>query len=166
MHVNERKSPNWNRRPKGTEPSGIILHADASAKAASSVAWILNAASRVSYHYLVGRTGEVYRFVAPELRAWHAGVSEMDGVKDCNNFTIGVCFSNRNDGIEEYTPAALAAGVELVADLCHRFPAISPERIQTHQAVARPVGRKHDPGPRFPLADFLARVRSAQEEES
>jgi N-acetylmuramoyl-L-alanine amidase len=166
MHVNERKSRELEPPPQGHGAVGHHPPRRASAKAASSIAWILNAASRVSYHYLIGRTGEVYRFVAPELRAWHAGVSEMDGVKDCNNFTIGVCFSNRNDGIEEYTPAALAAGVELVADLCHRFPAISPERIQTHQAVARPVGRKHDPGPRFPLADFLARVRSAQEEES
>lgn len=153
----ERSSPNQNRRPVGVTVDTIVLHADGAAKLSSSLSWIVQSASKVSYHYLVGRAGHVYKCVEPTRRAWHAGVSEFQGVKDCNNYSIGVCLSNDQKG-ELFSDAALEAGARLCAMLMHRFPAISLERITTHAGVARPVGRKVDPGPLFAMTYFLSRV--------
>lgn len=159
----QRSSPNQGRRPIGVAVDTIVLHADASPKLSSSLSWIMQSASKVSYHYIVGRAGHVYECVPPTRRAWHAGVSEFKGVKDCNNYSVGVCLSNDQKD-EPFSDAAIEAGAKLCAMLMHRFPGITLDRITTHAAVARPVGRKHDPGPRFPMSVFLDRVRHYYQE--
>jgi len=84
--------------------------------------WIRRSESQVSYHVLIGRRGDVYLIVPPEQRAWHAGRSVWDGVSDCNDYTIGVCLSNRNDGEEPYAGAQRIAAIEVCAELCrHRL---------------------------------------------
>jgi len=158
VKLQRRDSPNFNARPKGTLVSAIILHADAAQTVAQSLAWMMARESRVSYHYLIGRFGDVYQMVDDEKRAWHAGVSSFAGKGDCNTYSIGVSFGNRNDGVEPYREDQLSAGVRLCADLMRHYPAITLTRIATHAAVALPPGRKTDPGPRFPLTEFLARV--------
>ncbi|MFA7319125.1 MAG: N-acetylmuramoyl-L-alanine amidase [Parcubacteria group bacterium] len=45
----------------------------------------------VSPHYIIGRDGKVYRLVADQNIAYHAGVSKMpDGRTNVNNFSIGI----------------------------------------------------------------------------
>ncbi len=155
--IHQRNSPNQNARPVGMVPSLIVLHADASKRLTGSLSWILQRESRVSYHYLVGRAGHVYECVPPTRRAWHAGVSRFDGVDDCNDYSVGVCLSNDMAG-EPYSDLAVESAARLCAELMLRFPGITPGRITTHQAVALPPGRKHDPGPHFPMTFFLSRV--------
>lgn len=159
----QRSSPNQGRRPIGGAVDAIVLHADGSPRLSSSLNWIMQSASKVSYHYLVGRAGHVYECVAPTRRAWHAGVSEFGGVKDCNNFSVGVCLSN-DQKAEPFADAQLEAGARVCAMLMHRFPGITLERITSHAVVALPPGRKVDPGPRFPLTVFLDRVRHYYQE--
>jgi N-acetylmuramoyl-L-alanine amidase len=155
---NQRPSPNQGRRPLGVAISCVVLHADASPKLSSSLNWILRAASKVSYHYLLGRAGHIYECVQPSRRAWHAGKSSFAGVPDVNDYSIGVCFSN--DQIHEpFSDTAVETGARLVAGLMDRYPAITLDRIVTHAAVATPAGRKTDPGQRFPMTFFLSRVQ-------
>jgi N-acetylmuramoyl-L-alanine amidase len=158
VKLQRRDSPNFNKRPPGTRVSAIILHADAAQTVAQSLSWMMVRESRVSYHFLIGRLGDVYQLVDEEKRAWHAGVSSFAGKGDCNTYSLGVSFGNRNDGVEPYREDQLAAGVRLCADLVLKFPAITLERITTHAAVALPPGRKTDPGKLFPFAEFVARV--------
>ena len=165
MKVLSRPSPNHNARPHNTIVDCIILHADASSTVSASLSWILSSKSRVSYHYLIGRLGDVYEVVKPERRAWHAGVSVFEGRPNCNDYSVGVSFGNLCDGHEPYRADQIEAGVVLCVDLIRKWPAITPERITTHEAVALPPGRKHDPGPLFPLTDFLAEVRSRLEKQ-
>jgi len=73
--------------------------------------WIRRSESKVSYHILIGRRGDIYALVRPEHRAWHAGASSWDGVADCNDYTVGVCLSNRNDGTETYPIAQRQAAM-------------------------------------------------------
>jgi len=155
-----RPSPNHNARPHGTIIDCIVLHADAAPTVASSLSWIMSPASRVSYHYLIGRLGDVYECVPPARRAWHAGVSAFEGHANCNDYSIGVSFGNLCDGHEPYRADQIEAGVVLCVDLIRKWPAITVERITTHSAVALPLGRKHDPGSLFPLSDFLTEIRS------
>lgn len=157
LAIHQRPSPNWNLRPEGITPSLVIIHADASASVAGSLAWVQRRESKVSYHYLIGRTGHIYQCVTPEHRAWHAGVSEWHGAQDCNDFSIGVCLSNDQEG-ERFTDLAVTAAAKLCASLIRKFPGITVERITTHEAVALPRGRKRDPGELFPMAEFLRQI--------
>lgn len=139
----QRLSRNHNERPKGVSISAIVMHADASSRVDSTLDWARRPESKVSYHLLIGRTGNVFVLVHPELRAWHAGVSELDGVKDVNDFAIGVCLSNKNTG-ETYPVAQTYEAASVCATLC-QFYQIPVERIVTHAEIAKPDGRKTDP---------------------
>jgi len=150
----KRNSPNQSPRPEGFSIDVIVLHADAGTSDIGTISWIQRAESKVSYHYLVGRTGTVYQFVPDSEKAWHAGVSSFEGRKFCNNYSLGVSFANDQKG-EAFTELQLSAGVELVAELCRTYE-IPLNRITTHAVVS--PGRKHDPGPLFPLENFLTRV--------
>lgn len=158
MVIYQRPSPNQGRRPIGVDISAIVLHADVSTSTNGTLSWIRSPKSKASYHYLLGRAGHVYECVAPTRRAWHAGVSSFGGVRDCNDYSIGVCFSNNQRG-ETFPDRQVEAGAELVAGLMHRYPLITLERITTHAAIALPPGRKTDPGKLFMMAWFLSRVR-------
>ena len=100
---------------------------------------------KVSSHFLVRRDGEVVQFVPTHLRAWHAGVSEFAGRRQCNNFSVGIEF----EGADEvpYEMAQYASGRRLLGLLVSRYPSIHTGRIVAHSDVA--PGRKTDPGPAF-----------------
>lgn len=156
--VEFKQSPNYSRRPAGVDIDCIVMHADASRSEHGTVGWILNATSRVSYHYLIGRDGRIWQFVADQGKAWHAGKSVLDGRENCNDYAIGVSFSNAQDG-EPLTGVQLSKGAQLCAWLC-REHAIPVARIVTHKMVS--PGRKTDPeGPRdawFSILRFRDRV--------
>jgi N-acetylmuramoyl-L-alanine amidase len=138
-----RPSPNHNSRGLH-KVTAIVLHADASSKVETSLDWIRRAESKVSYHILIGRNGLTYVCVTPDRRAWHAGTSALGAEPDCNSFAVGVCLSNRNDGVEPFPISQQGAAADVCALLC-RWYGIAVSRIVTHAAVALPVGRKNDP---------------------
>lgn len=144
MKVTAITSPNQNQRPMGARIDTILLHADASADAKSSISWIRSDKSKVSYHTLIDRNGDIYHFVPPDKRAWHAGASEFMGKKDVNDFSIGLAFANKNDG-EQVTDAQLQSAVYVCRYWMDRYRLITPSRITTHALVATPAGRKNDP---------------------
>jgi len=154
MTVIQKPSPNQSPRKEGSVISALILHADAGKSDAGTIHWLQDPASKVSYHYLIGRDGKVYQFVPDARTAWHAGVSTFEGVANCNEYTLGIAFANDQLG-EAFTAAQLDSGVVLVTGRCLAHN-IKLTRITTHAVVA--PGRKHDPGPLFPLNDFLARI--------
>jgi N-acetyl-anhydromuramyl-L-alanine amidase AmpD len=149
-------SPNFNQRPAGTVIDAVVLHADSAPKVSQSLDWLRRKESKVSYHYLIGRHGDVYECVTPNLRAWHAGVSTFKGRSNVNDFSIGVSFGNKNDGKEPYTEAQYQKGAELVRELMQMYPAITRERITTHAIIS--PGRKTDPGPRFDFNYFIGLI--------
>ena len=158
--IRTHQSPNWNHRPHDAIVSCIVMHADGDSKVADSLNYICTpglAKPPVSYHCIVGRLGDVYETVDPADRAWHAGVSSFNGVPNCNDYSVGVCISNAQNGIEPFTEAALRAAAEYCAKLMSDFPAIQLQGITTHTLVALPAGRKCDPercGVNFNLSQF------------
>ena len=158
MTIIQKPSPNQSPRKAGSLISAIVLHADAGKSDAGTIDWIcvgsVGTDNPVSYHYLIGRDGKIYQFVPDAKKAWHAGVSVFHGVPNCNEYTLGISFANDQKG-EPFTKAQIDAGVQLVAEKC-RALCVQLLRVTTHAEVS--PGRKHDPGPLFPLSDFLARV--------
>lgn len=163
MKVIHADSPNHGPRPAGERGviSCVVLHATADEHTLSAVRWCQTPApanpNPVSYHVIVDRDGTIYQLVPLARRAWHAGASEFMGRPNVNDFSIGLSFANRNDGIEPYPEVQLSVGAALVASYCRIYPAITPDRITTHRAIA--PTRKTDPaGPAFDLDAFKLRV--------
>jgi N-acetylmuramoyl-L-alanine amidase len=120
----------------------------------------------VSAHYLVpditdpsylkaGYTRqEVFNLVDETKRAWHAGVSAWGDRSNLNDTSIGVeivnfaTFSQGVFNFPPYQPEQIAAIEELALNILERYPDISPTQVLGHSDIA--VGRKSDPGPKFP----------------
>lgn len=152
--MNIRPSPHHSSR-RGRTPQMVVIHGDAGTSDEGTVSWIQSPDSMVSYHYLVGRDGQVYRFVSEDRKAWHAGQSEWGRftVGDSVNPTsIGVAFANDGTGDEEYRDAQYEAGAQLVAGICHRHN-IPIRLIRGHNEVS--PGRKTDPWSWFDWERFF-----------
>lgn len=93
----------------------------------------------VSAHYLIDRSGTIYRLVADQNIAYHAGASKMpDGRKDVNNFSIGIEIMNTEQ--TNYTKAQYEAVNTLVATLKKKH---TIKNIVGHGDIA--PDRKSDP---------------------
>jgi N-acetylmuramoyl-L-alanine amidase len=146
-------SPNHNAR-RGTIRL-IVLHCDASPRESSTLNWLANPVSKASYHALIHRDGWVSRMVPDERAAWHAGVSEWNGVRRVNDISLGLAFSNRNDGQEPLTDAQLDIAKAVVQYWCQRYDI---EAVVGHKDVA--PTRKTDPyrAPNFRVEDYAGFV--------
>src|SRR4051812_35365232 len=114
MKINRVPSPNWSHRPTGTEIDCVVLHATASDDVDQDVAWCRDKQSKVSYHVIVDRYGAIWDLVSVEHRAWHAGVSSFCARPGVNDYSIGLSFANKNDGVEPYTEEQYEVGAALV----------------------------------------------------
>jgi N-acetyl-anhydromuramoyl-L-alanine amidase len=154
-----RPSPNFGPRPEGCDISLVVLHSislppgqfvgDAVERLFTNrldVDAHPDYASlrglQVSAHFLVRRSGRCLQFVSCDERAWHAGVSQWRGRKNCNDWSIGI----ELEGLEGQPFAA--AQYRTLARLLHllhwRYPIAE---VVGHEHVA--PGRKHDPGSGF-----------------
>lgn len=95
---------------------------------------------KVSAHFYVRRSGELWQFVSGDDRAWHAGQSCYRGRDSCNDDSIGIELEGlEGDNFELAQYAALAT---LVPALAQHYPIT---HIAGHEHIA--PGRKLDPGP-------------------
>ena len=100
---------------------------------------------RVAPHLLIRRDGSLSQFVACGRRAWHAGVSEWRGRRDCNDFSVGIELEG-TDSLP-YTDAQYARLAPVIKALRVRYPGIDDTAVVGHCDIA--PGRKTDPGPAF-----------------
>ena len=108
----------------------------------------------VSSHLLIDREGGVTQFVPFDKRAWHAGVSEYQGRKNCNDFSIGIELEGTDD--KAYTEQQYDQLAAVTTLLMQEYPEISQERIVGHQHIA--PGRKTDPGAVFDWQWYYAAI--------
>ena len=94
---------------------------------------------KVSAHFYIRRTGEIWQFVSCNDRAWHAGTSQYRGRVNCNDDSIGI----ELEGLEgdSFEPAQYEALTALCAALGQHYPI---SHIAGHEHIA--PGRKIDPG--------------------
>lgn len=152
-------SPNYDARPEGGVPNVVVVHAISLPPDSFGGPGVeqlftntLDPAEhpyyadiqhlRVSAHYFVRRDGEVVCFVAPEHRAWHAGVSCWNGRERCNDFSIGIELEGCDT--QPFEPVQYVRLAGLIAELRTRYPI---EAVVGHSDIA--PGRKTDPGPFF-----------------
>jgi N-acetyl-anhydromuramyl-L-alanine amidase AmpD len=89
MEFIEAPSPNFGPRPKGP-PHMLVLHYTGMPTGEAALARLCDPAAEVSAHYMVEEDGRIFRLVAEERRAWHAGKSSWRGETDVNSASIGI----------------------------------------------------------------------------
>jgi N-acetylmuramoyl-L-alanine amidase len=101
--------------------------------------------TKVSCHYLIGATGQVYRLVSCKYRAWHAGESYWRGKESLNDSSIGIELVN--NGKSYFTKPQMSSLIALCKMLQERYPAIQQRNIIGHMDIA--PHRKDDPSHKF-----------------
>lgn len=136
---------------RGAAIRWVVLHADVSPREASTVAWIANPASQVSYHALIHRDGTVTRFVEDRLAAWACGKSQWGGVVGLNRHSLSLAFANRHDSKEPLSKAQRDTARRVIAVWRAAHPI---EAVLTHAMIS--PGRKTDPQriPDFSISQF------------
>ncbi|OYW29935.1 MAG: N-acetylmuramoyl-L-alanine amidase [Caulobacter sp. 12-67-6] len=119
----EAPSPNFDARK--AVPDCVILHYTGMESGEAAIERLRDPEAKVSSHYVVEEDGRIFRLVAEERRAWHAGAAFWKGVKDINSASIGIEIVN--------------PGTRWM---------ISDSRILGHSDIA--PARKIDPGELFP----------------
>ena len=149
MKITERPSPNFNERPAGVLIDILVLHYTGMPTAEGALERLCDPAAKVSAHYTIDEDGTVYRHVAEEKRAWHAGVSFWAGVRDINDRSIGIELVNPGHefGYRPFPAAQIDALIPLCRGILARH-AIPPRHVLGHADVA--PARKEDPGELFP----------------
>jgi N-acetylmuramoyl-L-alanine amidase len=145
-------SPNFGeRKPVGgvTGVSTVVLHYTGMKRPEDALARLADPSAEVSAHYVVDDEGLIYRMVAEECRAWHAGVAYWKGDRDLNSISIGIEITNpgHDYGYRDFPAKQIAAVDALVRDIMERHR-LEPSAVIGHSDIA--PGRKIDPGELFP----------------
>jgi len=155
-------SPNYDERPAGEALSLLVVHCISLPPEQFGGAYIdqlfcnqLNPDEhpyfkqihqlKVSAHLLIRRTGELVQYVPFDKRAWHAGVSEYNGRKKCNDFSIGIELEGSEN--QSYTEQQYQQLILVSKALIDHYPKLSAQTIAGHSDIA--AGRKTDPGELF-----------------
>lgn len=151
MNFIDAPSPNFDERGRNVDM--IILHYTGMKTGAAALERMRDENAKVSAHYMVDEGGEIYRLVAEENRAWHAGVALWKGESDINARSVGIEIVNSGHefGYRDFPDAQINAVISLVRDIRERYD-VDPAMVLGHADVA--PRRKEDPGEKFPWARF------------
>lgn len=131
---------------RGTKPTSIVVHSTSSATKFTPFAAEANylyTSADVSAHYLIGKSGQIVRFLEPSpWQAWHAGAA-LEAWQ--NSRSIGIEL-HHSVGDPPYPTAQKNALAWLLRDLTGAF-GIPLDKIETHGwiAIPGPYKRKVDP---------------------
>ena len=147
-------SPNFGPRRAGLTPRFVVLHYTQMVDAPAALARLCDPAAEVSAHYLIGVDGRVWQMVAEEMRAWHAGAGEWQGLGDMNSRSIGIELDNHGESPFPWPQMRALEG--LLASIRARW-SIARRDVIAHSD--RAPGRNRDPGARF---DWRGLARAGQ----
>ena len=91
MKIVEYFSPNFDKQERSKNSiKTIVIHYTGMQSELESLKRLLNPKSKVSSHFLISRSGKVYRLVKDKQIAWHAGKSCWGKFKNLNKNSIGI----------------------------------------------------------------------------
>ncbi len=146
--MRERPSSSHGPRAPGTAIAMLVLHYTGMETAEAALELLCDPAAEVSAHYLIDEDGTVWRLVAEDRRAWHAGRAAWRGATGINDRSIGIELVNPGHefGYRPFPAAQISALIALCRDILSRH-AIPPSRVLGHSDIA--PTRKTDPGELF-----------------
>ena len=154
MDMIDLPSPNYDERKLPV--SIIVLHYTGMPNAQVALDKMTSPDGGVSAHYTIDEDGTVYRHVAEDKRAWHAGVSYWRGTTDINSASVGIEIVNPGHefGYRPFPDEQIASLIPLLADIKERH-GISRGNVVGHSDIA--PSRKEDPGELFPWWELAKR---------
>jgi N-acetylmuramoyl-L-alanine amidase len=174
-------------------PRYLVFHFTAGKSATSSVSWLTNPEAKASAHLVLARDGTITQLAPFNVKTWHAGISQWDGLSGLNSHSIGIEMDNagplKKVGDRYQAWFGTLYGEDQVTHAKHRLDeefrwwhAYTEVQLQRaldlarllvrHYGLKDVVGhediapdRKRDPGPAFPLEHVRAMVLGREEEE-
>lgn len=137
-------SPNFDYRPPNTPIDTIVLHHTNMATNKLALDRLCDSKAKVSAHYLIARSGEIYMLVEETKRAWHAGKSYWRGKDALNDNSIGIELDN--SGMESFSHIQMQSLIKICHEIMTRFP-IEARNVIGHFDIA--PDRKDDPNHLF-----------------
>jgi len=155
VQIRDLPSPNHDARPSGMPIDTLILHYTGMKTAQAALDRLRDRDAKVSSHYVVDEDATVFRLVAEERRAAHAGVSFWRGHTRLNDRSIGIEIVNPGHewGYRDFPVMQLAVVCDLCLEILSRHP-IPQRNVVAHSDVA--PDRKEDPGEKFDWEGFAA----------
>ncbi len=150
MEITKFYSPNFDKKKRPNKNiTAIIIHYTGMQSERESIKRLTSIRSKVSCHYLINRSGKIFKMVRDENIAWHAGKSMWRNYKNLNENSIGIELVNRGHqyGYQNYTKKQINKLVLLCKHLVKKYK-IKRGLILGHSDIA-PL-RKIDPGEKFP----------------
>lgn len=174
-------------------PKLIVIHYTAGPSLVQAVDWLSNPQSKASAHVVIGRDGTIAQIVPFNRIAWHAGVSEWNGMRNLNQYAIGIELENAGRLTQhgerwrawfgqEYTQEDVLVANHKNENTSSGWHLYTPTQIQVTMEVCLCLaqaynitdiighddispGRKSDPGPAFPMGSFQSRLTGRLEED-
>ena len=85
------------------------------------------------------------------MRAWHAGDSSYKGVRDCNNYSIGIELEGTDR--DNFSNNQYEKLIQISKQIIKNYPEINKDKIVGHSEIS--PGRKTDPGDKFEWTKYL-----------
>ena len=147
--IEKYKSPNFDIRKKDSSLNYIIIHYSAIKSYKEALSHLSERKNKVSSHFFINKSGEIFYLVDVVNRAWHAGRSYWKGIIDINSESIGIEMDNSGHhyDFENYTPKQINSLIQLLKYISIKFN-INKQNILGHSDIS--PYRKIDPGERFP----------------
>lgn len=145
-------TPNQDERPDpAADIDVLVLHYTGMASARDALERMRDPVFKVSAHWCVDEDGQIYRLVAEEMRAWHAGISNWRQRNLVNDISIGIELINpgHDFGYRPFPGPQMDALIALAAEILVRHE-IPPANVVGHSDIA--PQRKNDPGELFDWA--------------
>ena len=152
--IDKHKSLNFDKRKKGSAVNYIIIHYTAIKNYKEAISHLCDNNNKVSSHFLICKTGEIFYLVDLIHRAWHAGKSYWKGQIDINSKSIGIEMDNSGHhfNFENYTQKRITSLIILLKKISKKYK-IRHQNILGHSDIA--PYRKIDPGERFPWKQLV-----------
>jgi len=148
IKIIQKKSPNFDKRPKGVKINSIIIHYTGMKTFEDAYKRLCDKKSKVSSHYLIGRDGKIINLVDEKNRAWHAGFSHWKGIDNLNDISIGIELENPGHefGYIPFSKKQMDALISLCKELKNKYD-IKEDWVLGHSDIS--PDRKLDPGEKF-----------------
>ena len=150
MKISNLYSPNFNRKKRSIKSIKIIIiHYTGMQSERESILRLRDPKSKVSSHFVISRSGKIYRLVQDNKIAWHAGKSCWGKYKNLNKNSIGIELVNKGHkfGYTNFKKKQLSSLIVICKKLIKKYK-IKKKNIIGHSDIA-PL-RKIDPGEKFP----------------
>lgn len=175
------EAKNWSRNVGPQPKTVIVLHTMEYPETSTTAEWcarffagLEGAAPQASAHYCVD-DDSIVGCVPPDRIAWHAPGANTGGIGIEH---AGYARQSRAQWLDDYSLRMLQLSAALTAHLCRRFAIpcsfIVAEHLRrggrgitTHAEVTKAFGKSThtDPGPFFPLGDYLRMVVEAMQRQ-